>query len=173
MACYREEVRWEKPPCAPPKRGLDLGKAKCRGGRGGCSCISPGDTSRGPCSSFPKLLCLCSWCVLCCAAGTPGTAVCTTKPIASFVEAFNDSGAGSSPGTVSTASTIPPSMAACSRSPRGAKLRLASLEMCCQDIWSLLYFHSNHFRPGGVELNGLAVGMGREGSSCLCREGPC
>lgn len=62
----------------------------------------------------------------------------TTKAIASFVEAFNDSGASSSLGTVRTASIIPPSVAACSRNPWGAELMLAPQESGYWEAWSLL-----------------------------------
>lgn len=112
------------------------------------------------------------------AAVTPRAAVCATKPIASFVEAFNDSGAGSSLGMFSTASRIPPSVAACSRNPRGAELTLAPREMCYQDVRSLLYFHFDQPRLRGVRAKlkgggGSGEQRGWEGSGCLCGEGPC
>lgn len=182
MACYRQ-AGGEMGKTSPlsSRTWAASQKGKCQGGRGGCSCrdlpASLLGTSTSPYSSFPKLLCLRSQDLLYRAAVTPCAAVCTTKPIASFVEAFNDSGAGSSPGTISTASRIPPSVAACSRNPRGAELTLAPREMCYQDVWSLLYFHSNHPCLWWLELN-QSCGHGQEqrrweGSGCLHRERPC
>lgn len=106
------------------------GKNAPREGRGG-SCRLVLGTS----PNLTKLLCLCSQFLLppCCSESSR-----TTKAIASFVEAFNDSGASSSLGTVRTASIIPPSVAACSRNPWGAELTLAPQESGYWEAWSLL-----------------------------------
>lgn len=120
-------MRWEKKtPCSPPKHGLELRKENAEEGLGDAL---PG-MSTSPCGSFPKLLCLRSQRLLCHVAVSPHAAVCTTNPSTSFVEAFNDSGTSSSLGMISTASRIPPSVAACSRIPEGAELRLAPRGMC-------------------------------------------
>jgi len=118
----------------------------------GPASIPPGDKHR-PVQQLPQLLCLRSRDLLCRVAVTPRAAACTAKPIASFVEAFNDSGAGSSLGMVSTASRIPPSVAACSRHPQGAELAQAPQATCYQDLRSFLDFHSNHPHLQGLELN--------------------
>lgn len=149
-------MRWEKPPCSPPKHGLDLRKEKCLGGHGGCLCgalpASLLGTGTGPCRGFPQLLC--SQGLLRRAAVTPCAAVCTTKPIASLVEAFNDSGAGSSPGD-GFHCLQNSSLGGCfvAEIPRGAELMLAPQEMCYQEVRSLLYFHSDHPHLWGLELN--------------------
>lgn len=106
-----------------------------------------------PVQQLPRLWWLRSRGLLCRAAAASCAAVCTTKPITSFVEAFNDLGVGSSLGMLSAASRIPPSVAACSRNPQGAELTLAPWEMCYRDVQSLLYFHSDHPHLQELELN--------------------
>lgn len=115
--------------CSKTRAGSREGK--CQGGGGGCSGralpASLLGTRRGPCSSFPRLPCLRSQGLLCHAAVTPRTAVCTTNPGASFVEAFNDSGAGSSPGDGSHCLQNSSLSGCLYRNPQGAELMLAPL----------------------------------------------